>query len=609
MKKYFLNKMSTGKRLAKRSIIGMRVCALSPDDGLYYPGRIHAVKTPDSPRDNQNCINLTPNTRYSVRFDPNPVFIPTRRALYEFSSSELIGDGFGNITDVKLKPGQKVYVTNNGRETCGIIVEHDVTMDEVTIQIQSATPNEAPFELVKKLEEVRLSESRRSPRLADQERDTDFARLADMAGDRRRSSSHSIDVPMQFTQNGSRKRRTSYTQDEREYLLDGDDMDECNAALVLMSLSCSPNSPRQAWESAIFGTSPGDSIQSSSYSGSSSPPLSDDGNVSSSSMSSNEQKYIIKQNLHKLKINQHNVKVHIRRGQRTTSLSASDEGIVMDYGEEMARKRRTRLFKCTWKNCGLTFAIDQQVKSHVRNIHLGPKNNDDEDFYFTDLEDEDEAIETDTNTTTSPPLPPTLSHSDMARPPHEDPEYQRKIVGNIRQGLLMSSGSANGQSSFAKSGPITSGSNTVIHNYAWSQTSPTSPQKHVKLSPRPSTSYAPYTLPSSTYSSSNYPVLVQQYHSLSSSSSQASITKLSHSSPPQLPPPPQQQHTPVIQTTAKSMNSQSGIAKMRAPGMSTPLQRRTRGENKKCRKVYGMDNRDSWCTQCKWKKACSRFGD
>lgn len=103
-----------------------------------------------------------------------------------------------------------------------------------------------------------------------------------------------------------------------------------------------------------------------------------------------------------------------------------------------------------------------------------PKNNDDEDFYFTDLEDEDEAIETDTNTTTTPPLPPTLSHSDMARPPHEDPEYQRKIVGNIRQGLLMSSGSANGQNSFAKSGPITSGSNTVIHNYAWSQASPVS---------------------------------------------------------------------------------------------------------------------------------------
>jgi hypothetical protein len=88
------------------------------------------------------------------------------------------------------------------------------------------------------------------------------------------------------------------------------------------------------------------------------------------------------------------------------------------------------------------------------------------------LEDEeDEAIGMDANT---PPLPPTLSHSDMARPPHEDPEYQRKIVGNIRQGLLMSSAStsSNGQTAYVKSGAMTSGSNTVIHNYAWSQTSP-----------------------------------------------------------------------------------------------------------------------------------------
>lgn len=34
-----------------------------------------------------------------------------------------------------------------------------------------------------------------------------------------------------------------------------------------------------------------------------------------------------------------------------------------------------------------------------------------------------------------------------------------------------------------------------------------------------------------------------------------------------------------------------------------------RNENRKCRKVYGMDRRDLWCTQCKWKKACSRFCD
>lgn len=50
-----------------------------------------------------------------------------------------------------------------------------------------------PVELKIRLEEIRLLESRRSARLADQERDTDFARLADMAGDRRRAS-HSIDI-------------------------------------------------------------------------------------------------------------------------------------------------------------------------------------------------------------------------------------------------------------------------------------------------------------------------------------------------------------------------------------------------------------------------------
>lgn len=46
---------------------------------------------------------------------------------------------------------------------------------------------------------MRLLESRRSARLADQERDTDFARLADMGGDRRRTTSHSIEVPMSLT--------------------------------------------------------------------------------------------------------------------------------------------------------------------------------------------------------------------------------------------------------------------------------------------------------------------------------------------------------------------------------------------------------------------------
>ena len=37
--------------------------------------------------------------------------------------------------------------------------------------------------------------------------------------------------------------------------------------------------------------------------------------------------------------------------------------------------------------------------------------------------------------------------------------------------------------------------------------------------------------------------------------------------------------------------------------------RKSRGDGKKCRKVFGMDNKQMWCTQCRWKKACVKFVD
>lgn len=37
--------------------------------------------------------------------------------------------------------------------------------------------------------------------------------------------------------------------------------------------------------------------------------------------------------------------------------------------------------------------------------------------------------------------------------------------------------------------------------------------------------------------------------------------------------------------------------------------RRPRGDAKKCRKVFGMERRELWCTACQWKKACQRFLD
>lgn len=54
----------------------------------------------------------------------------------------------------------------------------------------------------------------------------------------------------------------------------------------------------------------------------------------------------------------------------------------------------------------------------------------DEAFYYTEIEAEIETVEN--IKSPNPPSPPTLSHRDMARPPHEDPEYQRQLVGNMR---------------------------------------------------------------------------------------------------------------------------------------------------------------------------------
>lgn len=133
MKKFFMAKMSSGKRLAKRSIVGMRVCALC-DDGFYYPCRIVGVKTPCSPFDNQNCINLGPNTRFTVRFDPNAAL--PRRCRCEFPVEELIGDGFTSILDARLQPEQRVFITYNGREISGTVIEHDIMREEVTILVQ-----------------------------------------------------------------------------------------------------------------------------------------------------------------------------------------------------------------------------------------------------------------------------------------------------------------------------------------------------------------------------------------------------------------------------------------------------------------------------------------
>ncbi|KAF2351485.1 hypothetical protein FHG87_017760 [Trinorchestia longiramus] len=105
--------------------------------------------------------------------------------------------------------------------------------------------------------------------------------------------------------------------------------------------------------------------------------------------------------------------------------------------------------------------------------------------------------------------PPTLSHMDMARPPHEDPEYRRQLNGG---GTLLSS--------------------------SWDN-------------------------------SSSY--LTQSNEAVGAGGGKVRVTSSPKASPGRI--------------------GKRG------------------GESKKCRKFYGMDQKNEWCTQCKWKKACTRFGN
>lgn len=69
----------------------------------------------------------------------------------------------------------------------------------------------------------------------------------------------------------------------------------------------------------------------------------------------------------------------------------------------------------------------------------------------------------------------------MARPPHEDPEYQRQLVGSFRQGLL----SLATQKPVKPPLPMSVGG-TVIptspiahHNYTWAHQNPVSRWKKI----------------------------------------------------------------------------------------------------------------------------------
>ena len=113
--------MSTGKRLAKRSILGTRIVAPG-QDGRFYPAVIQNVT--------QDRYSERAPPRYTVRFDNS-------RKLSEFLETDLIGPGFSCVNNLvgQLMAGQRVYLTHLGREMEGTIISHDTGLDQVLVNI------------------------------------------------------------------------------------------------------------------------------------------------------------------------------------------------------------------------------------------------------------------------------------------------------------------------------------------------------------------------------------------------------------------------------------------------------------------------------------------
>nr|XP_060610674.1 zinc finger protein 395 [Anolis sagrei ordinatus] len=471
--------------------------------------------------------------------------------------AEAKGHGDPHQSWPTLLPGQKVGVFCSEQDQTGLMEHHDCASDEV-----KALLPENRFPICRKVEEVQTAEAPmlRMPALDAQQAITTtlgFGTIPMSTEDcpatvnaavvsALRSVSQNIDVP---------KRKSDAAVE----------MDEMMAAMVLTSLSCSPvvQSPPSSdpsipasqascdvWKESGDLSDGGSSTTSGHWSGISTP---------SPPHSEPSPKY----------------------SSEALSSPRTDDGFETDsdpflFEEPAPRKRKNSvkvMYKCLWPNCGKVLRSIVGIKRHVKTQHLGDGANSDqrkreEDFYYTEMQVKEEV----------PPEPPATIPSPSAAP-----------------------------SSFAGSSPI------II------QPAPSQPEAIVldqtaSLEPHLSSSALSQSAPSSFWHiqadhayqalpSIQIPVSPHIFTSISWAAATSTIPtlspvrsrSLSFSEPqptPPLPPPVPKSHLIVASPP-------------RAPSGT----RKVRGEAKKCRKVYGIEHRDQWCTACRWKKACQRFLD
>jgi len=178
--------MFGSRRPGKRSIVGSRVCARQVD-GFFRPAVIKSIAAGGPWQDGD---------RYTVEFQDGS-------AKTSLRSNEVVGAGFLPLTGDLLVPGQPVFITNNGREVRGVIVEKcayagspSTTGDEFSVLL-GGEGTISTLVVQRRVDEIRLIESRRSARLSESQQDaleahSPIAFTTECSGKRR---SREVDVP------------------------------------------------------------------------------------------------------------------------------------------------------------------------------------------------------------------------------------------------------------------------------------------------------------------------------------------------------------------------------------------------------------------------------
>ncbi|XP_071374576.1 zinc finger protein 704 isoform X1 [Centroberyx affinis] len=263
------------------------------------------------------------------------------------------------------------------------------------------------------------------------------------------------------------------------------------------------------------------------------------------------------------------------------------------FEDPIPRKRKNSMkvmFKCLWKNCEKVLSTSSGIQRHIRTVHLERNSDSDysdgeEDFYYSEIEVNMDSLSEGLSSLT--PTSPTTAGPPPVFPP---------ALANVPRSEHIS---MNGSQSHAPTLLSQSAPSTLCHirtDHAYQATAPVSIPVGPELAGLGSGNG---TGPGTGTGTGNG-------------------ISVSWQSPPVifkgLPGPlahvrtisigEKRQPAPSTHTTVNKNHALITPAPKPTPGTRKP-----RGEAKKCRKVYGMEKRDMWCTACRWKKACQRFTD